>query len=80
MAVCGAFVFGDLRYANEKTGVCAGYDAYALKQSSQFVCKAEFPHLFVFVRFDEMLVFEHVTCGVVDDHADEVFSCIRGGV
>jgi hypothetical protein len=49
-AVCGAFVFGDLRFANEKTGVCARYVAYPLKQSSQFVCKAVFLHLSVFVQ------------------------------
>ena len=48
-AICGVFVFGDLRFANEITGVCAGYVAYPLKQSSKFICKAVFPHLSVFV-------------------------------
>ena len=79
-AVCGAFVFGDLHFVNEKTGVCAGYVVYPLKQSSQFVCGAVFPHLSVFVQFDEMLIFEHVTCCVVNDRADEVFRCVRGKV
>jgi hypothetical protein len=57
----------------KKTGVCGGYVAYPLKQSSQFVCKAVYPHLSVFVRFDEISIFKHVTCGVVYDRADEVF-------
>jgi len=80
LAVCGAFVFGDLCFTNEKAGVCAGYVAYPLKQSSQLIHEAVFPHLSVFVRFDEMSIFEHVTCGVIDDRADEVFGCVRGGV
>ena len=64
----------------KKTGVCAGYVVYPLKQSSQFVCGAVFPHISVFVRFDEMLIFEHVTCCVVNDRADEVFRCVPSRV
>jgi hypothetical protein len=73
-------VFGDLRFVNEKTGVCAGYVAYPLKQSSQFDCEAVFLHLSEFVQFDEMSIFKHVTCCVVDDCADEVFRCAHSGV
>ena len=33
-----------------------------------------------FVRFDEMSIFEHVPCCVVDDRANEVFRCVRDRV
>ena len=64
----------------KKTGVCAGYVAYSLKQWSQFVCEVVLPHFPAFVQFDEMPIFEHVTCCVVNDRADEVFRCVPSRV
>ena len=73
-------MFGDLCFANEKTCVCAGYVAYSMKQLSQFVCKAVLPHLSEFVQFDEMPIFKHITCCVVNDCANEVFRCVHSRV
>ncbi len=65
---------------DEETRVSARYVAYALEQSPQFICKAAYPYPVVFFRFDEMPIFQHLACVIVNDSSDEMIGCVRSGV
>jgi hypothetical protein len=63
---------------DEEAGVCTFDVADALEEAPEFISKTCLPDGAVFVRLDEMPIFENVACDVVDNGANEMEG-VRGG-
>ena len=80
-AICCDFVFGDVCFRDEKTGVGAFDVSNSLKKAPKLIGKALLPDLPVSVRFDQMSILEDITGDIVNNRTDEVDGgiCTSGG-
>jgi hypothetical protein len=78
--VCGPFVGRFLGFSDEETSISAFLVTDSLKEMTNFVGKAAFPHNPCGFILDEMPVFQHLAGFLVDDGAEEMLSRQCGGV
>ena len=77
-SVSCTLVWGELMAMDEEAGVRTFDVVDALKEAPKFIVKICVPDGAVFVRLDEMPIFENVARDVIDNGADKMEG-VRGG-
>ena len=73
--VCGPFVCRYLAFSDEETSISTLQVSNSLKETTNFVDEAAFPHNPCGFILDEMPVFQHLAGFLVDDGAEEMLRC-----